>query len=604
MMNSCRDKFVKQLRSAPTSSGVYVFRDSNHSVLYVGKAKNIKQRVQVYTRAGADGRSRLEDLLDVAASADFLLTQNEVEAIILESQLVKKHQPPMNVLLKDDKTFLFIRLDTAHQWPRLSLARQRSNSAEYFGPYPNASAARRAKRLIQKLCQLRDCSDATLSNRRRPCLKYGTKLCLAPCVGKCDATQYSAALDNARQILMGNVDKLVKREQQLMAEHSQELSYENALRCRENIRALQSLQQKQNVRLVAEDNFDVVALDVRGAYAVLQYRDGEWLHSITGFVPLFHDLQNAMSKLLIALYADGVDVPPQVLLDVAPHDLNQIQDAIASRTDSKFELVVPQRGQKRSLVRMAQRNAQSLKGEQRTLPYAAVSRSIAELFDVAAPHIVDCIDVSHLQGAQCVAAKVRFVDGQPEQSSYRHYLIADDNGNDDFAAMREVVTRLLARRETEGLPDLLVLDGGAQQLASGYAVLVNQEVDLPLLSLAKARSSKIGVQAEERVFVVGREQPLVLERGTDIRHFFERIRNEAHRFAISHHRRRRESLRLVLEKIPQVGMRRRQVLLDYCRGDLSILANADISELSALKGINVELAVDIQAYLRRELGTS
>jgi excinuclease ABC subunit C len=509
----------------------------------------------------------------------------------------------MNVLLKDDKSFLFIRLDTSHQWPRLSLVRNRKNRGEHFGPYPNASTARRAKHLVQKLCQLRDCSDSTLANRARPCLKFGIKLCLAPCVAKCDAEEYSQALGNTRDILNGNVAPLLASERQAMARHSQEMAYENALRCRDNIKALESLQQKQNVRLVSGKDFDVVAIDVRGAYAVLQYRDGDWLHSTTGFVPLFDDLQNAMSKLLIALYADGADVPPEVLIDIEPRDLNQIQDAVCSKTNSKFELLIPQRGQKRALVKMAQRNAQSLKGEQRVLSYSSVARTICSLFGVPAPHIVDCIDVSHLQGNQCVASKVRFVDGQPEQSSYRHYLIAGGTGNDDFAAMREVVSRVLARRATEGLPDLLILDGGAQQLASGQQILEREQVDLPLLSLAKSRSSKIGIQAEERVFMTRREQPVVLPRGTDIRHFFERIRNEAHRFAISHHRRRRESLRLVLEKIPQIGMRRRQVLLDYCGGDLSILANAQIDDLTALKGINAELAHNVQNYLRRELGS-
>ena len=487
-MNDFRSQFVEQLKDAPSSSGVYVFRDRREQVLYVGKAKNIKQRVQVYSRDGADGRSRLEDLLEVAATAEFLITANEVEAIILESQLIKTHYPPMNVLLKDDKTFLFIRLDTSHQWPRLSLVRNRKGRGEHFGPYPNASTARRAKRLVQKLCQLRDCSDSTLANRSRPCLKFGIKLCLAPCVAKCDAEEYSQALGNTRDILNGNVAPLLASERQAMARYSQEMAYENALRCRDNIKALESLQQKQNVRLVSGKDFDVVAIDVRGAYAVLQYRDGDWLHSTTGFVPLFDDSQNAMSKLLIALYADGADVPPEVLIDIEPKDLNQIQDAIASKTNSKFELLIPQRGQKRALVKMAQRNAQSLKGEQRALPYSSVARTICSLFDVPAPHIVDCIDVSHLQGNQCVASKVRFVDGQPEQSSYRHYLIAGGTGNDDFAAMREVVSRVLARRATEGLPDLLILDGGAQQLTSGQQILERDQVDLPLLSLAKARS--------------------------------------------------------------------------------------------------------------------
>lgn len=603
MDNPKRDAFVQQLRSAPSSSGVYLFHDAKDKVLYVGKAKNIKQRVQVYCREGADGRARLEDLLAVAARAEFLLTENEVEAIILESQQVKQHQPPMNVLLKDDKSFLFIRLDTTHKWPRLSLARQQSKRGEFFGPYPNASAARRAKRLIQKLCRIRDCNDITLANRSRPCLKYGTGLCLAPCVDLCSSSDYLQALHDARQILGGNVKQLVQREQALMSAHSGERAYENALRCRDNIRALESLQHKQNVRLAADSNFDVISIDVRGAYAVLQYRDGEWLHSINGFVPLFGDLPDAMSKLLIALYADGDDIPPMALLDIEPDDLRQLQDAISSKTGAKFEIMLPKRGQKRALVKMAQRNAQALRGEQRTVSWTTLSQTISSMFSLSPPRVVDCIDVSHLQGAQRVASKVRFVDGQPENSSYRHYIVADGVGNDDYAAMREIVARVIARRETEGLADLLILDGGAQQLACGQQVIDEFSVDLPLLSLAKARSSKVGIQAEERVFSSGSRQPVVLPRGTAVRHFFERLRNEAHRFAISHHRRRRESLRLVLEKIPQVGMRRRQILLDFCSGDLSVIANAKISELTALKGINKQLAQDIQSFVRRELGS-
>jgi excinuclease ABC subunit C len=335
---------------------------------------------------------------------------------------------------------------------------------------------------------------------------------------------------------------------------------------------------------------------------VLQYRGGEWLHSTTGFVPLFDNLPHAMSKLLIALYADGDDVPRQVLLDTCPPDIDQLQEAFSAKSKFNIALLVPQRGQKRSLVKMAQRNAQAIKGEQRTVSYVAVRNSINSMFSVPSPHIVDCIDVSHLQGTQRVASKVRFVDGQPQTSSYRHYIVADGTGNDDFAAMREVVERVLARRDTEGLPDLLVLDGGAQQLASGQQVLDEYNVELPLLSLAKARSSKIGVQAEERVFYDRILPPRVLQRGTDIRHFFERIRNEAHRFAISHHRRRRESLRSILEQVPNVGAARRQLLLDYCRGDLSIIANADIADISALKGISVSLAKEVQSFVRRELG--
>lgn len=597
-------RFQSQLRRAPSRPGCYLFFDAADEVLYVGKAKNLRNRVQVYRREGADGRSRLAELLLRADRAEFRVTSTEMEAVLLEDRLVKLHQPALNVLLKDDKSFLLVQLDTRHSWPRLGLARRRARGrGEFFGPYPNSSAARRAKRLLQKAFGLRDCSDHTLANRRRPCLKHEVGLCSAPCVGKVDPRDYQAALQGAREVLEGRVQERIALEEERMQQASAQLEYEIALRARDRKRALEALAAPQRVRLAADRDFDVLGIDERGHFALLEYRDGDWVGTRQGRVPLVQAPGAMVSELLPALYRDPErEVPPEILIPALPEEEEVLQDWLRDRAGQKVALRAPARGEKRALVRLAESNARAQQGEVGRQPWPVVAERIAQIVQRPAPAVIDCIDVSHAQGKERVASKVRFVEGQPERASYRRYLVADGEGNDDFAAMHEIVQRVLLRRGEEGVADLIVLDGGKGQLNAGLAAAQEEGVtDAPLVALAKARRGRGPVAAEERLFLPGRSEAVILEPRSPERLFFERIRDEAHRFAITHHRKRRDNLRLVLEQVPGVGPARRKTLLDWCAGDLRKLRDADREELLNMPGMSVDLIDSLQEHLRRLL---
>lgn len=603
-MNDERETaFQAALRRAPARSGCYLFYDANGEVLYVGKAKNLRNRVQVYRRDGADGRMRFAELLQQADRAEFRITDTEVEAVLLEDRLVKLHMPPLNVLLKDDKSFLLVHLDTEHTWPRLGLARKRRRGkGEFYGPYPNGGAARRAKRLLQKAFGLRDCSDHTLANRRRPCLKHEVGLCSAPCVDRVSPADYREALDGAREVLSGQVQERLRIEEARMIEASANMEYEIALRARDRSRALQALAAPQRVRLQADRDFDVLGIDERGHFALLEYRDGDWVGTRHGRVPVVEAPAEMVSELLPALYRGGAEVPPEILVPALPEEAEAIRAWLRERAGRAVSLHAPARGEKRALVRLAESNARARQGEVGRAPWPTVAQRISDLTHLPVPAVIDCIDVSHLQGKERVASKVRFVEGKPDRASYRRYIVGDGEGNDDFAAMHEIVTRVLARRGEDGIADLIVLDGGKGQLNAGLdAAREDGSQDAPLIALAKARKGRGPVAAEERIFLPGRPDAIILEPRTPERLFFERIRDEAHRFAITHHRKRRENLRLVLEQIPGVGPVRRKALLDWCAGDLAKLRDAPRELLLELPGMTADMIDSLQLHLHEVL---
>lgn len=594
--------FADALRAAPDRCGVYLFRDAADGVLYVGKAKSLRKRMQAYLRAGGDGRARLQELHERAASAEYRVTDNEREAILLEDRLVKHHQPPLNVLLKDDKSFLLLHLDLQHPFPRLGLARRRERGGAFFGPYPSAGTARRAKRLLMSAFGLRDCSDATFANRARPCLQYDVGLCSAPCVGRIDGDEYAERVTAAREVLGGRVAERLQAERERMAAAAEREEYEIALRARDRARALEDLAAPQKVRLEPGRDFDVLGLDERGHLALLQYRDGEWLHTRDGRVPLWESEAEAIGAILRALYRDPeAEVPPEILVPALPEDHAECEAWLGERAGRRVHVLAPARGEKRALVRMATANARAQRGAAPRAPWAEIAARLGEIARCSPPSVVDCVDVSHLQGHERVASRVRFVEGQAVRSAWRHYLVGGGSGNDDAGAMREVLARLLRRAPDEGLPDLLILDGGRPQLSAARELLAPRGIELPVVALAKARRGRGPVAAEERIFRLGRDEAIVLERGTPERLFCERVRDEAHRFALGFHRRRRENLRLLLEQVPGVGPRRRAILLDWCRGDLARLRDADPRDLAALPGIPWELIEPLQEHLRRVL---
>ena len=601
-MTANRPTFSDQLRAAPDQAGVYLFRDPAGGVLYVGKARSLRRRVSAYLAAGGDGRPRLRELHDLAASVEYRITGTELEALLLEDRLVKHHQPALNVLLKDDKSFLLVHLDTAHDFPRLSLARRRSPAGKFFGPFPSAGAARRNKRLLMAGFGLRDCSDSTFANRARPCLKFDVGLCCAPCVGRVTREEYAERVSGACEVLRGRIGSRLTTERERMRQASESQDYESALRARDRIRALESLSAPQRVQLQADLDFDVLGLDERGHFALLEYREGAWLNTRQGRVPLWEDQAAAVSEIVRALYRGaGAEPPPEILVPSLPEDGEALEEWLSARARSAVRLAAPARGEKRALVRMAASNARAQSGDRIGAPWPVVAERLSEIARCSPPRVVDCVDVSHLQGKERVASKVRFIEGQPARAEYRHYLVGGGAGNDDAGAMRELVARILRRAPEEGLPDLLILDGGKPQLGAALEILVPRKVDLPVLALAKARRGRGPGAAEERLFLPGRPDPVLLQRGTPERLFCERLRDEAHRFAIGFHRHRRENLRLVLERVPGIGPKRRTALLDHCAGDLSRLRDEDPRVLAGLPGMSEELTEALQEHLRRLL---
>ncbi len=601
-MSGDRRSFDEQLRTAPPRPGCYLFRDRQDRVLYVGKARDLHHRVQVYRRHGADGRSRLAVLLEQARHAEWCVTSNEREAILLEDRLVKEFQPPLNVLLKDDKSFLLLRIQEGAPWPRLSLSRHRRGGGRFFGPYPSSGAARRAKRLLQRAFGLRDCSDHTLNHRSRPCLKHAVGLCSAPCTGEINTADYQDAVAGATRVLEGQIAPLLAQEKARMEQASAAQEYEAALRSRDRIHALESLAVPQIVRLHQKRDFDVLGLDERGCFALLQYREGDWVHTRRGKLPLVADRESAVAELMTALYRDPLtELPPLLLVPEIPAEVLALSAEWSHRCGHPVRVLRPQRGKGRALLRLAESNARAVRHEGSHLSWEKLSPLLGKAAACPAPAIVDCIDVSHLQGQHRVAAKVRFVEGKPERRQYRRYLVGGGTGNDDFAAMREVLGRVFARAKEEGLADLVVLDGGAGQLSSGLAAMREADQELPLVALAKARTGRGPVAAEERLFLPNRKTPFLLEPGSAERLFLERIRDEAHRFALAYHRNRRENVRLVLEEVPGVGPARRKTLLDFVQGKLDRLRDTETQELAALPGMNLLLAERVQNHLRQVL---
>ena len=595
--------FSEQLKAAPARPGCYLFTDAQGEILYVGKAIDLRKRVQVYRREGADGRARLAHLLDVAAHAEFRVTDNELEALLLEEKLVKLHQPRLNVLLKDDKSSLLVHLDTTHQWPRLGLARRRGVLGEIYGPYPSATAARRAKRLLQKAFGLRDCSDHVLAHRRRPCLHHSIGLCSAPCIDAVSPIEYAEALQGAREVLDGQVDSRVQQEKLRMTSASANLEYEVALRARNRIDALELLAAPQKVSLQRGEDFDVLGLDERGAWTLLEYRDGEWLHSRHGSLEIWSSRAQAVEQIISAAYRRDTETPPEILTPVLPDNQATLETHLKDLAGRKVQIVAPMRGKKRALVRMATSNARARKGLAPQAPWSSVGVAVGAMAQCAPPRVVDCIDISHLQGTDRVASKVRFVEGKRQSAAYRRYLVGGGVGNDDFEGMREVLGRVLARAQEDGLPDLMVLDGGRPQLNAVLAILKEADCQMPVVALAKARKGRGPVQAEERLFLMEQNDPVLLERGSPERLFFERLRHEAHRFAIHYHRNRRENVRLVLEHVPGVGPAKRKMLLDACGADLKALQAMSLEHLAAMPGMNEKLAAAVQKHLSATLGT-
>jgi len=603
------------LAEVPERPGVYLFRGADGEVLYVGKARSLRARLATY-RGGGDGRINVRFLDRDAASVETLVTRTEQEALLLEDERIKRHQPPHNVRLKDDKSFLMIRVDLDERFPRLKWVRAHKprdgkapGRSRLFGPYASARAVRRAIADLHRIVPLRDCSDQVLAHRSRPCLKHQLGLCAAPCVGLIDEGAYALQVERALGVLAGDIGELEFDLEARMRLASERQEYELAGLFRDRLAALRRATERQGVLCAPTTERDVLALARSGDHVVLQrlcIRRGKLAESQAFALQSELDDAEVLHGLLTTLYAGAErERPREIVLPCAPVEGALLAELLAGTT-----LEVPRGGERARQLEMARENAR-LELARQDAARAGAGEAEAALIRLCGlereegPLVIDGFDVSNFQGAHVVASRVRFRGGQPERKGYRRYRVKGVEGQDDFAAMKEIVGRSLRRGLDEGeLPDVVLIDGGPAQLAKALEAREDAGAwDVRVLALAKARAErKVDGRArgrsEERLFLAPGDAPHVLEQHTALRHLLERVRDEAHRFAITYHRKERGRLRSRLDSIAGVGPVKRKALLARF-GSVRGVAQASLEELGQVGGISPALARVIHDELRK-----
>lgn len=595
-------KLQEKLDALPTEPGVYLMKDRRGQIIYVGKAINLRSRVRSYFTRTGDTRVFVSLLDEILGDLETVLVHNEKEALLLENELIKKHRPRFNVLLKDDKQFISLRLDRTHAYPRLEVVRKyERDGARYFGPYSSAGAIRETLRIINRYFRLRTCTDHVLANRSRPCLLFQIGRCPAPCVYPVPEDDYRRSVDEVVMFLEGKATELVDGLRLRMKRASQDLKFEEAARVRDQLQAIERSLERQKVATTDFKDQDVFALHREGdriLFYVLWIRQGR-LNGGQAFPFGSQEFPNEelLASFVNLYYDQGSFVPEEVLLPLEPGDgTDGLEGLLSERKGERVRVLVPKRGEKHELVQMAEKNAEQAFLERRRTKDETdqvLSRLQQRLGLRNFPRRMECFDISHFQGSAIVASQVAVTDGDADKSRYRKYKIKTLEKQDDFASMYEVVTRRLKRGLEEGdLPDLLVIDGGKGQLASAHAAMKDLGVEtVDVVGLAKSRDLEVfdrdaeSARSPERVFVVGRKDPIVLAQNSAEMFMLTRMRDEAHRFAITFQKQvlRKSRVRSALEDIPGVGEVRRKTLLRHF-GSLKRVNEASIEELAEVVG--------------------
>lgn len=593
--------FLKHVTAAP---GVYRMLDASGGILYVGKAGNLKKRLGSYFRkSGLSAKTRA--LMRLMVSIDVTVTHTETEALLLENNLIKKHRPRYNVVLRDDKSYPYIHLDINQPFPRLTVYRgRRREGGRYFGPYPSAHAARETVNLLQKLFLLRQCNDVFFKNRSRPCLQYQIKHCSAPCVKLISSEDYAHDVNHAVLFLAGRtrevIDEMVKR----MESASMRQDFELAARYRDQIASLRSTSGRQHISAEHGD-YDVIAADQRAGLfciAVMLVRGGHNLGSRTFYPKVAGEisLQEILSAFLPQYYLEK-DIPKEIMVAVKVTGAAVLQAVLSEQSGHRVRIRHPQRGEGLRLLKLTQANAtQALKLR---IAMDAGSRerfeSLQEALELEQlPARLECFDISHTMGEGTVASCVVFDSNGPLKGHYRRFNIEGIVPGDDYGALHQALTRRYTRlKKGEGLiPDVLFIDGGKGQLHAAEKVLEELQVEgVILVGVAKGPTRRPGM---EQLFLSGRATPLILPPDSPALHLIQQIRDEAHRFAITGHRQRRARARTtsVLESIPGLGAKRRQQLMRQF-GGLQGVMRAGVEDLASVHGISRELAERIYDLL-------
>ncbi len=602
----------EKLDALPARPGVYLLKDRHAKVIYVGKAKNLRSRVHTYFRGG-DGRSQVRFLMQRVTDLDTLVTTNDKEALILENNLIKQYKPRYNIRLKDDKSYVSVKVTTQDDWPRILVTRKIvKDGSKYFGPYASAYSVRETLDTIRKVIPLRTCSDGVFRNRSRPCLEYQIKRCLGPCCLPVDPAIYQEHLHEATMLLEGKSQQLVRQLDEEMHRAAEELRYEDAARLRDKIRAIERTQERQQVVSHWGEDQDVFGLYREGGFIeaqVLFVRQGK----LTGNQAYsFQDFElpdeEVLEALLTQFYQGDRYVPDEILVPGEMEDRDVRADYLSERKGKRVDILRPQRGDKVRLLEMAGENAAHSFRERQDADRnrERMSEELQRKLHLRnAPKRIECFDISNIQGRLAVGSMVTFDEGEADKSRYRRFRIKTVPEADDFRMMYEVLKRRFTRaKEEASYPDLLVVDGGKGQLNVALEVLRELEInEIDAVGLAKMRVER-DLQAaeithsEERVFLPGRKNPVILKRNSTALFLLQRVRDEAHRFAITYHRqlRSKERLRSALDSIPGIGSTRRKRLLKHF-GSVRRIREASVEALAEVPGISAALAAEIKNSL-------
>jgi len=600
----------------PTNPGVYLFKDKKGMILYVGKAGNIKHRVSSYFQRPAGKDVKTLTMIEKVVDIDTIVTGTEKEAYILENNLIKEHHPRYNVKLRDDKNYPCLRLSVEEEFPTLTIVRRiKKDRSIYFGPYPSATSLRETLKLIRNLFPIRTCLDTKFSHRLRPCINYEMDRCAGPCCGKIDPTQYQEIVHQVRMFLEGKNKDLLERLKRRMAEESDQLHFEKAAKIRDQVEHIEKVIEKQKIVSREFVDQDVIGFHHQDRAVVIYslfIRAGKLLGG-KGFTFPSAGLpdEELLYSFLRQYYREGKFIPEQILIPKPIPEQDLTEQGLTELKGRKVKILVPQKGEKRELLKMASDNAEKFlvaemdleKDREKLLEGLKESLHLKKT-----PRRIEGFDISNLQGGYAVGSVVTFENGNPAKEKYRHYKIKTIEGADDYGMMYEVLLRRYQKVVQEGdLPDLVLLDGGRGQLNVAQEVFKELRIKrVDLLSLAKGRSvkgshSSYSEKSGEKIFHPQYKEPLILAAHSPFLHLLDRIRDEAHRFAITYHKkvRLKGTIRSELGEIPGIGPVRQKELLKYF-GSIGKIRGAPLEEIIRTPKMNSKLARILHDFFRPE----
>jgi len=607
------DSFKNRLRDVPKNPGVYLHSNVKKEIIYVGKANSLQDRLKYYFSPQIDATPKIKELMNNIHDFDFIVTESEQEALLLENQLIKKYQPKYNARLKDDKSYPYIKITKSEEFPQIVISRNPKNDKnKYYGPYSSISSVRQTLDLLSKIFPYRTCTKEITGKDKKACLEFDIGRCKAPCIGNSDQAEYEEIISSVEKFLSGKTSPIVKEIKNEMVKASNAQNYERAAVYRDRIKAIERILEKQKVSGLRYETFDLIScvkIDNEAMIIVFNIRKGNMIAHEKFRIERTEstEVEEIIRLFLYDYYSKSIFIPNSILVSEYPSEKNIIKDFLENKSKKKINISIPVRGTKKKLLEMGTSNAkESLKQWQikwindSKKTRKALNDLQNELGLINLPNRIECFDISHIQGSNVVASMSVFENGLPKKSDYRRFKISEDK-NDDFAAMREVISRrykkLLEKKDISKkldsfskVPDLILIDGGKGQLSSALQVLLELGFsNIPIAGIAKR---------EEEIFMPYNEEPIILDRSSQGLYLIQRVRDEAHRFAITYHRniRQKKSIQSELDTINGIGKVKKKALLKKF-GSTEKIKNSSIKEIATIKNINDNLAKNILEVL-------